>query len=63
MPATSASSESLFSVAGFQLSQRRASLSPEHLRSTTIIVRNLPLFDEFSDFQHAVARRLMTKEY
>jgi hAT family C-terminal dimerisation region len=59
VPATSAASESLFSVAGFHLSARRSQLKPNSLRSTTVIVRNLPLFDEFEDFQNAVAKKIL----
>jgi hAT family C-terminal dimerisation region len=45
-PATSASSESLFSIAGAANTQHRTRLTPAHLRMETLILRNLHLFAE-----------------
>jgi hAT family C-terminal dimerisation region len=57
-PATSAVSESLFSVAGFEMSKRRNRLDVEALCAITLIVRNQGLFPSCNDFKHAVAREV-----
>jgi hAT family C-terminal dimerisation region len=58
VPATSAPSESLFSVAGFILSKRRSCLSIDHLRTSTMVLRNIHLFQTTKDFAVVVAREM-----